>query len=52
MNQKQRFKNRRTARALENVVRIDAEVKRLRDAGWKQQDFAQALKNLLEEKGE
>lgn len=50
MNQKQRFKNRRTARALENVVKVGAEVKRLREAGWKKQNFAQALKNLLEEK--
>lgn len=34
------------------ALKVDAEVKRLRDLGWKQQDFAQALKNLLEGKGE
>lgn len=49
---KKRDKNRRTARALENVVKIETEVERLRALGWKKQDFAQALENLLEEPNE
>lgn len=34
------------------MLEVQAEVKCLQELGWKQQDFAQALKNLLEEKGE